>query len=230
MYRGLQAVVMTAFVVSTVSYNPAAKGVTLPFTEEFPTNNADWGDASSLPTTWVAAGGPDGSSYTSASFNFFNFGNPFPPAQFRGHKSFNSSDQNFVGDWLASGVDEFTTYVRHDAPFPLTYYVRFASEFNFPGAFAVAFIPVQPNTWTPISVTIDANNPQFVSFEGSDFNTVFSSIGNVQIGVDLDDSLTTLDRAIVFDLDKPTITPEPASPALLALGSCIAIGSRRRNR
>lgn len=193
----------------------------LPFTEDYAVDSAGWKDAASADPVYLATGGPDGSAYVSTSFSFTNSVESDTPVLLRGQDNFEASGDAFVGDWLGEGVTSFSAWVRHDAPVPLNFFARFAGSINFPGAVAVGFVPVLPDTWTQITFDISAANPQFVTFEGSDFNSVFSGIGNVQLGVSVSSSLAGYSPDVTFDLDQPAITPEPGS--LLGLG-CLAMG------
>ncbi len=203
---------------------PALAAATLqaavvPFTEDYAVDTANWKDAVSTDPVHVASGGPDGSAYISTLFSFENSADGDTPVLLRGQDGFDASADAFVGDWIADGVTTFTAWVRHSAGVPLNYFTRFASPVNFPGATAVSFVPVLPDTWTRITFDISAVNPQFVTFEGSDFATSFGNIGNVQIGVSVPAALTGYVPDVTFDLDKPTITPEPTALGLLTLGT-----------
>lgn len=227
MKRGLM---MTTLATAGLFLVGSATAATVPYTEEFGSDAANWLNASFGPLDWNAAGGPDGGSHVSTTFNFFNFSAPFSPAQFRGEDDFGASGGNFEGNWISEGIDTFSVWVRHDAPFGLNWFARFADPSNFPGAVAVKFTPVAPHTWTEISVPIAPTNPEFVTFEGSDFNTVFSDIGHLHIGVDVSDSLKNLDQDVVLDIDKPTITPEPAGVLSLLAGLCFVLSPCRRRK
>jgi len=206
----------------------AADAALVPFTEHFAADASRWRDTSgTTELSWVAAGGPDGSSYVFENFNFVSTTPGATPALFRAHDAFDSSDDAFVGDWIADGVTVFSAFVRHDAPLPLTFFTRFASSANFPGAVGLNFAPVPPNTWTEIAVGIFAGNPQFI-FEGTDFATVFSNVGNLQIGMLVPDALVGADVTVAFDLDQPAIVPEPATAALGLLAAAILLAARRR--
>lgn len=224
-----------AIIVVALLLAPVAQATTVPFTENFVSDSANWRDAgggASLP--WVSSGGPDNSGYASSEFSFASSSDGDTTTIFRAQDEFGSSDGNFEGDWVADGVTQFSAFVRHDAPVPLTFFSRFSGPANFPGAVAVNFAPVLPNTWTEIVIAIDASNPQFVSFEGQNFNTVFSAsplngfagIGHVQLGVSVGTSIAGNPGTFSFDVDQVSIVPEPASLALLALGG-IAILRRR---
>jgi len=205
-----------------------SSGALIPFTEDFDTDSSNWFNAAgSAPVDWSPAGGPDGGAHASTGFNFGLSTADDTPVLFRAQDEFNSSAGAFEGDWISEGVTEFTFDVRHTAPEPLTFFARFSSPFNFPGATAIGFSPVFPNVWTTISIAIDPANPQFISFEGQTFGDVFSNIGHVQIGVSVSESLAGVDQTFGFDLDKPTIVPVPGAGAVLALAGLVTMRRRR---
>lgn len=204
----------------------ATQAATVPFTENFTTDNANWKNAASADLAYLASGGPDSSSYVTGTFSFATSLANDTPVLLRGQDNFNASGDAFVGNWISDGVTELTAYVRHNAPMPLNFFARIVSSANFPGAIAVDFVPVLPNTWTQVTFDVSATSFQFVSFEGSNYNAVFSNIGNVQLGVSVPAGLAGYTPAVTFDLDQPSITPEPASLGLLAAGGLALL--RRR--
>ncbi len=202
------------------------QAATVPFTEDFPADNANWKDAVNADLTYTAVGGPDGSGFVSGSFGFQAQADGDTPVLLRGHDNFDSSSDAFVGNWISDGVTEFSAFVRHNAPVPLNFFTRFVSSFNFPGGVALDFVPVLPNTWTKVTFDVTATSLQFLTFENSNYNAVFSNIGNVQLGVSVPAALAGMTAPITFDLDQPTITPEPATAGLLAVGALMML--RRR--
>ncbi len=203
----------------------AASGATLPFTEDFDAGVSNWRDANSLDTlSWFAAGGPDGGGYVSTSYLVPDPIPPFGAILFRGHDAFDSSGDNFVGDWITMGVSEFSFWVRHDAVEPLSIFAHFATADNFPGAVGVTLEPVLPNVWTEIVIPIFDGSPSII-LEGFPFGDVFSNIGNVQIGINVTAEL--IGQTISVDFDKASITPTPGALPLLGLA---ALGRRRRTR
>jgi hypothetical protein len=181
-----------------------ARAVTVPFTEEFQNDSANWRNNNSItPLTWNAGGGPDGSTYASATFNFAGSGAGGTPAIIRGHDEFNSSGGAFVGNWITSSVAGFGVYVRHNTGVPLTFFVRFADPVNFPGAVKVVSTPVASGQWTSIQFPIP--DPDFV-YEGPPFPDVFDNIGHVQIGVIVPSSLAGVNQDFAFDIDKVSLS------------------------
>lgn len=203
-------------------------GVTLPVTEDFNSDAANWRNAGGAANlTWINSGSFDGSAYVSGALNFMNTVEGDTPIAFRAQDEFNSSGNAFAGDWLASGATEFSAWVRHDAPVPLSFFTRFSGPLNFPGAIGVEFAPALPNTWTQITFAIDPNNPQFVSFEGSDFASVFSNVGHIQIGVNVPLALAGAGQTFTFDLDHARLIPAPGAASVLAMSGLVALRRRR---
>src|ERR1700754_389623 len=74
---------------------------TVPFTENFTTDASNWRDgAGAAAATWVASGGPDGSSYITSTASAFFLEDDDPVVVFRGQDGFNSSADAFVGNWI----------------------------------------------------------------------------------------------------------------------------------
>lgn len=219
------AAAIAAISLTTVS----ASAVVLPFEEGFDTDTANWFNAAaSAPVDWSAAGGPDGSGYATSDFNFQFTATDDTPVLFRGQDEFNSSGNAFAGDWIADGVTEFSFTVRHNAPAPLTFFTRFAGPGNIPGATAIGFAPVLPNTWTTINIGISAFNPQFISFEGQTFEAAFSNIGHLQVGVSVPAGFGGVDQAFSFDLDQVRVVPSGSAAGLFGIAGIAAVRRRKR--
>lgn len=196
-------------------------------TETFDTDSANWVNAAGSGfLDWFPSGGPDGSAFASGAFNFANTNTGDTPVILRAQSAANSSGGIFFGDYISEGVSELRFSIRHDAPSPATFFVRFAAPANFPGATAVLFTPVAGDIWTDISVILDPSNPQFVTFEGSDFNTIFSNIGRLQFGVSVGDGLAGVDQSFRFDIDNVRLVPAPG--ALVGVFSAGLFMTRRR--
>ncbi|MCP4952172.1 MAG: PEP-CTERM sorting domain-containing protein [Proteobacteria bacterium] len=202
------------------------------FTETFDADNADWGNQASAPVSHDAAG------FITTSGAFPDLGQG---VLFRGQDEFFLPDQNgssggaFNGNWIADGVSQLSVDVRHNAPVPLSFFTRFSTPFNFPGATAVRFVPVMPNQWTTLSFNIAPNPPfgapNFVTFEGSTFEDVFSNIGHVQIGASTPDGFDENPSVFTFDMDNASITvvPEPSGTLLAMAGGLLLMLRRRRS-
>lgn len=211
----------------------AIAGPTNPFTETFDNGANNWLGGDFLPPTEFATGGVGDSGYISAQTGFeFNADGDFNTV-FRGNKSlipgFDASGGAFIGDWIAAGVNNLSFSIRHDIAEPVTVFVRIAADTfgaAFPGGVAVNFIPVFAGQWTEVSIDINPNNPQFVTFEGSTYQEVFSNVGYVQIGVATPTGLVGDPRLFNVDIDNVAIVPAPAG--LLAFGPVLAAGLRRR--
>jgi uncharacterized protein (TIGR03382 family) len=209
---------------AAVVFASSAYAVVNPFTEDFSSNVANWRQSDGVaPMVWSAAGGPDGGSYASATYNFVTTGPGSTPAIIRGQDAYDSSGDAFVGDWLAAGVQTFSFDIRHDAGVPMVFFARVATSANFPGAGAIEFTPVPSGVWTTISFAID---PADWTLEGPiTFESVFGFVGNIQIGAD-PGSLANVDQVVTFDVDKISIVPTPGTLAFA--GALGLVGFRRR--
>jgi hypothetical protein len=198
------------------AFAAAAPGAIVPFTETFSANASNW--------TGGAVWDPAGHIDTPTNVNAASFGVVIGP---RGQASNGASGGAFVGNWFTDGVAALTFDVRHDAPLPLSFGARFASPMNFPGAIGLAFAPVPAGTWTTVMIPITPAFPGWVSFEGSDFNTVFSNVGNVQLLYSVPAALAGTGTIINFEADNVRIVPGAGTAALLVP---IVLTWRRRRR
>lgn len=193
-----------------------------PYTESFDTDNASWLDNANASAGYA-------SDLTGGHlFNRFNFANQTPgstPVLFRANSAPLASGGKFFGDWVAGGVTEFAFDIRHNFDGNLSFYTRLAQT-PFPGATILSTTNVAKDTWTTVTFSINPSNPLFLSFEGSDFNTVFSAISRVQIGVATPAALAGANATVTFELDNVRVVPTPASA--LALGLIPLAGRRRR--
>lgn len=217
---------MIGAVVATAA--GAASAIDVPFVETFDTGPADWFDAAGgAPVGWSATGGIGDSGHATTTFNFVNSSDGDTPTLFRAQDEFGSSGGAFEGNWIDAGITGLSFSFRHFANEPVSAFVRFSSPFNFPGAIAVSFVPAAPGVWQDVFIPIAPDGPNFVSFEGSDFETVFSNIGHVQIGVNVSSTLAGTDADFRFDIDNVAIVPTPATAGLLAVGGLAAARRRR---
>jgi hypothetical protein len=226
---------LLAAVVSAISQPAYA---TVPYTENFTTDASNWRDTNGAVATYVPSGGPDGSSYITSTASAFFLDTGDPVVVFRGQDEFNSSADAFVGNWLADGINHFSTWVRHNAPVPLDFFVRFAQSDNFPGTAADKGALIPPNTWTQLSYDIDPSkifnpttNPTGYLFpEGpsSFFSSTFGNLGNIQVGYSVPAGFGLDQNSYAFALDQPSIVPEPASWFLAMSFASVAFMRRRR--
>lgn len=210
----------------------SARAVTVPTSETFNVDAANWADSSGLALlNHFASGGADGSGYASANYAFNTGGGAggTTAVVFRAQDEFNSSGNAFVGNWVADKITKLTVQVRHNAPQPLSYFGRFSGPGNFPGGTAIQFVPVQPNVWTSLTFNITPTSPQFVTFEGMSFNSVFSNVGHIQLGVAIPDALANDTTAYKYDLDNVVVTPEPTTLCLAAFAFGLVATRRRRS-
>lgn len=229
-------------VLIVASLATCATASVVDFTETFAAGDSNWrgADASGSDILdFFPSGGPDGSSFVSFETNFLSFpdgsgpgGGQPTPVLFRGQQNFGSSGGAFEGNWIEDNVTEFSFSFRHNIPQPVTVFSRFAPASNFPGALGIDFAPVLPNQWTEVSISIDENSAQFISFENSDFESVFSNIANLQLGVVVPEGFGGTPINFRFDIDNVQVTtavPEPGTGlALMIVGSVCA--ARRRSR
>lgn len=215
----ISLVIAALFTVSTLR---AEAGPTVPFTEDFALGTANWKNNANADLTFVASGGPDGSSFVTTTFAFSTaFIDQI--ALFRGQSGFNSSGGAFNGDWLQEGVHRLTAYVRHDAIEPLDFFVRLALGVGSPAVSFVNSQQVAPGAWTKLDFDVSFSNPLHQN-EGSPdeafYNNVLSQVGRVQIGVIRPLSLATSTTPINYGLDQVRIVPEPSSAVL---GLCFLV-------
>lgn len=204
---------------------PASAGaLTLPFLEDFVADDARWGTrGGGLGLDYLANGGMGGGGYVSDEIGLELNADGDSIVAFRAQDELNSSGNAFVGNWVGGSVQRFSAMVRHSAAVPLTFFTRFSSPFNFPGATAVRFQPVMPHVWTALEFTIDGANPAFVTFEGSNFATVFGNIGHVQVGFDVPTGFGGSTTPIRVDLDQAAIVPEPMLPVCWWLAMALVV-------
>ncbi|MCH2170256.1 hypothetical protein MK489_05700 [Myxococcota bacterium] len=195
----------------------AASSVTVPFTEGFASDVANWTDNEGNPLTFNSAGGPDGGSYASSEFNYYEYFSPFGggPVVLRASGLSNASGGAFIGNWSASGVTEVTAKVRHNSPVDLNFYMRVAaSPSNYPGAIYPSMMSVAPNTWTDLSYSIAG----VCIDEGVPCASVLANVGNLQFGTDAPAALLDDDVVYSIDIDLVSIVPEPGTASLMFMG------------
>ena len=210
----------------------SASALTVPYTEDFASDVAGWINTANAPLTFNAAGGPDGGSHASTTLNYFGFSNPFGggPVAFRAHDNLNASGDAYVGDWVTGGVQLVTAWVKQDTGVDLTFFLRVAGSFNFPGAVVGNTGAVPSGVWTQVSWVIDPNDPACTG-EGVSCAQALASVGNLQIGTNAPASLVALNQSFALAIDKVSISsvPEPGT-ALLAAFGLLGLGALSRRR
>jgi hypothetical protein len=223
---------LAAALVAALGIAGNASALTIPFTEDFASDAVGWEDALNNPLTWNAAGGPDGSSYVSTNFNYFGFSSPFGggPVTFRATASDNPSGGAFIGDWLAGGVAALSVFVLQETGFDLTFFLRVATNFNFPGAVINNETVVPSGEWTQLVFPIDPDSPLCL-VEGTTCAGALSNVGNLQLGTSAPAALTGLDQAFFLAIDQVSLVPVPEpGTALLLGGSLLALGAAGRRQ
>ncbi|WP_326543575.1 PEP-CTERM sorting domain-containing protein [Pseudorhodoferax sp.] len=223
---------VSALALATVSASAATAS-----TETFDAGANGWLTGTSAAPTHHTSGGVGDSGYVSFTSTFTSGASgPFgaPPLQilFRGNNAADASGDAFVGNWLEDGIQSFSVTVRHNHTEALNLYARFdagsgrAASLAYDAQYAIA-----PDTWTTITISIADGNPPFLSYGAGSFDSVFSNIQNLQVGLYLPTSTTFAN--LRFDLDNvSTVTPvpEPASLALFMLGGIATVAAARPQR
>ncbi len=217
-----------ALLIATVlSVFPTSAFAVSTFTETFATGDSNWLNGASGTPDYI----PEYISYSPAPFNSGSggFGDPLQ-ILFRGNASNDASGDAFVGDWLADQVVSLSVDVRHNYTTDLNLYTRLNRGFGQAASLAnTTDYAIAPNTWTTIELPITDSNPPFVSYGAGNFNSVFTAIQDIQVGLYLPAN-TDFD-SLTFDLDnvKITVVPEPATLGMFGLG-LIAVCLWRRSR
>jgi hypothetical protein len=227
MLRAISAVFTC--LLSAIAFVSPCMAITVPFTEDFTTNDSEWMNSANADPVYSSTGGPNGAGdgYISASRSLST--STQGQTVFRGQDNFNSSGDAFVGDWVAAGVEKFSFWIRHNHTAPLTLGTRFATTSNSP-AWSIQQAGIAPNVWTKVEFDIDASNPNFQPEGPVAFSEVFPLLGYLQIAAASPGSAT---GTVTFDLDKVSISavPEPNAIGLALAGvGCLSLLRRRRTK
>ncbi|MEM9372551.1 MAG: hypothetical protein AAGA55_02820 [Planctomycetota bacterium] len=194
-----------------------AGNIPTPFTETFDLGGENWRQGDSSDVDW--------NSGVASTTVDLNTAGPFGLTLFRAQDGFDSSNDAFVGNYIAGGIDTLSFDIRHDAGVDLGFSVRFATSANSPAFVLFAPQSVVSGEWTTLTFAIDPNSP-FYSPAGGTYEAVAPQVGNLQIFAARPDGLTT-PLVSTFEIDNVAITPTPASAALLGLGGVVAARRRR---
>ena len=212
-----------------------AQSLTVPFTEAFATDAANWAiDPAGTAAAWNGSGGPANGTFIARAgsgpdtgFGQFVSG----PVLFRGQDGFDSSGDRFVGDWLTGGVGSFSIDVFHNHSAAMLFQVRLANPNNSPGASSVN-VSVSPGAWTTLNVPLVDSAAVFQTYgqlgnppAASAFGQIFSSIGNIQVGLAPGQvGGTGLGSSVTLGMANPSIAavPEPATWAMLGAAGVAA--------
>jgi hypothetical protein len=221
--------------LALLALTAAAAHAAPPFAEDFTSGTAGWRFSTAIDLTAVGSGGPDSSPYVSRTFSFSSLTNPNATSAiiFRAQDEFNSSSVAYAGNWVSLGVNEVSAFVRHSAPEPLVFTVRAANANNFPGAsYYSASVPA--NVWTQLKFNVTPSSPQLAdpTYEGTNsYAAVMSSIGHLQFGINIPQTLIASATPFTFDLDavRVNVVPEPATAGMLTVAAgALAMALRRR--
>jgi len=204
---------------------PRATALIVPFTEDFTSGASNWLNGSSAAPTWSATGGVDDGGYISAPGAISAGG--FGTIVFRGNAAVDASGDAFVGNWLTGGVSTFSAFVRHDAPVALNFYARLDAG-SGRAASSVDF-SVPSGTWFQLNIPITEASFQSYGAAGTGtaaFNSVFSSILNVQFALSSTQDPSTAGQTYNVSLDRVAIVPEPSIAALGLLALLGFLASR----
>ena len=204
---------------------PCATALIVPFTEDFTSGASNWLNGSSAAPTWSATGGVDDGGYISAPGAISAGG--FGTIVFRGNAAVDASGDAFVGNWLTGGVSTFSAFVRHDAPVALNFYARLDAGSGRAASSVDFSVPV--GSWYQLSIPITEASFQSYGAAGTGtaaFNTVFSSILNVQFALSSTQDPSTAGQTYNVSLDRVAIVPEPSIAALGLLALLGFLASR----
>lgn len=213
----------TAAIIALSSGIALAGAPVAPFTETFDLGSENWKQGSGADVDWNA-----GVISTTVDVNSAG---PFGLTLFRAQDGFDSSNDAFVGNYLAGGITTVSFDVLQNSGQDLTFGLRVATSNNNPAFALLTPVVVASDVWTTLTFELDFNSPFFFAegppgSEEGIFNTVMSEVGNLQISVNRPDGLVTPLTA-TFSVDNFAIVPSPAGAAVLAMGGLVAARRRR---
>lgn len=217
----LALLAMAGALVSVADAQQAGGSVIVDFVEDFESGSAGFVNAGRSATLLFTTGGVDDSAFIRAAVD-----PDFQGVVIRAEtdpRSPVASGGAFAGDYIASEVETLSFSLRHDSNESQAFGVRFAPASNFPGITFNFDGVVAPGAFEEL--VVDFTDPSaFQTFEGSDFETVFSQIGNVQLIAPAGSFNVDVDN---FAITTASAVPEPSSVLLIAMG-CGGLWLRRR--
>ena len=206
--------------------------------EDFDSDRAGWEGAtagigvnpSATPVDFVSTGGAPGSSPGFITIDFaFSDAGMFGATLFRGQSTTNASGGIFSGDYLASGVNEISFYIRHNAGVDIDLNLRVATPQNSPGFGLLPGTAIPSGVWSLVTLPVGLDEP-FQQQSGTP-TTVLPNVGNLQIGASNPFTPGSVGEMtpVTFDLDTFTISnvPEPSAVALSLLGGLCFLRRKR---
>jgi len=225
-----------ALVGWSVSVTPAL-AVTIVYTEHFNTSNENWKNSLSnlsQDATWINGGGPGGvaDAFIKSSFTTPPTGTPSSSqVMFRARDTVNSSSNIFFGNWIGGDVS-VDFWFRHDASTALNIGMRVPTAAGFPAMLGRFPVAVLPNTWTHLTMAINATNPDLLDETGPthlNYNAVFGTVKSIQIFANL--ATQGNSTLINFDLDQFRLVPEPSTWLMAGVGlPALVLAFRARRR
>lgn len=213
--RILSTATVTVLTHAALAQVPVLPTPVVPFVADFESGTQNFGGANdNFPADLLDAdltidpvGGVGGSASLTTDFAL----NSPSEVVFRAESILDTAGLAFTGDWIAGGVSALSAFVTHDAPVPLGFGFRIATQTvpisdNFPGAFVLNLPDVAPNTLTKLTADISPANVfdpgsflfgDIAFFEGGNFNSIFSEVTNVQVTVGLADGYTEITQEVL---------------------------------
>lgn len=220
---------ITLGLAATIAAAASAAPVS-PFVETFESGNAAWADVASAPATWTPTGALDGSAYISGSIaDVYTLNPTFGGIVLRAQDAFDSSNDAFVGDYIAGGITTVSIDIRHNGGDDMGFFIRLAGPLNSPAAVFFSPSSVASGQWTTLTFDIDENSPFYVQAGAPSptfFQDVVGNVANLQVGV-LPGAGYTGNAGVTFDLDSVRLIPAPGALALLGLGGLAAVRRKR---
>lgn len=226
-------IAISCFVLLAISSMAATSSAQIvDFVETFDNGSADFSDFGDNPATFVPAS-PDSSAFIS-TFNDFADGFIFlTTTRVENQNGFLPSGGAFFGDFIADEVTSVLFDIRHDFDQSLDFNIRIAPSDNFPGAFLLDPITIEPGSeFQEFNIDVQPGNFSFEVAPGPGvFESIFSDVQNFQLFALLPGGVSS--GTFQVDIDNFEINtadvPEPSSSMVLTLAMMGLSISRRRS-